>query len=214
LIHIGSCPLHLIHNSFKTGVDSTNWSIEEFLNNLVFWFSHSPSRREDYLNIARTLSNDIGKFSFRFIVTRWLDAAPTMERVIRQWTNLKEYFLKFLPTNDKISMNNQRYIQIKTIFETNSTLIRLKFLVFLYHNIYEKILTWFQQTQPLIHLLYDECDQLIRRLFSSFINEDLIQNQTLDEIIHISFNIQTNQKCDSGRMNQVKLEIALHFFLV
>jgi hypothetical protein len=199
LIHIGSCPLHLIHNSFKTGVDGTNWSIEEFLNNLAFWFSHSPSRREDYLNLAKNLSNNIGKFSFRFIITRWLDAGPTTSRVIDQWNNLKEYFLKFLPINDKISLNNQRYIQIKTIFQTNLTLIRLNFLVFLYHNIYEQILKWFQQTQPLIHLLYDECEQLIRRLFSSFINEDLIKNQTLDEIINIQFHIQTNQKSDSGK---------------
>ncbi len=199
MIHIGSCPLHLIHNSFKTGVDGTNWSIEEFLNNLAFWFSHSPSRREDYLNLAKNLSNNIGKFSFRFIITRWLDAGPTTSRVIDQWNNLKEYFLKFLPINDKISLNNQRYIQIKTIFQTNLTLIRLNFLVFLYHNIYEQILKWFQQTQPLIHLLYDECEQLIRRLFSSFINEDLIKNQTLDEIINIQFHIQTNQKSDSGK---------------
>ncbi|CAF3918958.1 unnamed protein product [Rotaria sordida] len=201
LIHIGSCPLHLIHNSFKIGIDSTNWSIEEFLNNLVFWFSRSPSRREDYLKVAKNLSNDIGKFIRRFIITRWLNAGPIIERVIEQWTNLNEYFIRFIPMNYKILLNNHHYIQIKRILETKSTLIRLNFLVFLYHNIYEQILIWFQQTQPLIHVLYDECEQLIRRLFSCFINEDLIQNKTLHELINISFHNQTNQKCDS------KLEI-------
>ncbi|CAF2932684.1 unnamed protein product [Rotaria sp. Silwood2] len=41
LIHIGSCPLHLIHNSFKIGIDSTtNWSIEEFLNNTKIRLPH------------------------------------------------------------------------------------------------------------------------------------------------------------------------------
>ncbi|CAF4070366.1 unnamed protein product, partial [Rotaria sp. Silwood2] len=100
LIHIGSCPLHLIHNSFKIGIDSTtNWSIEEFLNNLAFWFSRSPSRREDYLKVAKYISNDIGKFIRRFIITRWLDAGPIMERIIKQWTNLNEYFIKFIPIN-------------------------------------------------------------------------------------------------------------------
>ncbi|CAF4651079.1 unnamed protein product [Rotaria sp. Silwood1] len=197
LIHIGSCPLHLIHNSFKIGMDGTNWSIEEFLNNLGFWFSRSPSRREDYLKLAKNLSNDIGKFIRRFIIIRWLDVGPIIERVIEQWTNLKEYFIRFIPTNRKISLNNHRYIQIRRIFETKSTLIRLNFLVFLYHNIYEQILKWFQQTQPLIHVLYDECEQLIRRLFSCFINEDLIKSKTLNELMNISFHIQANQKCDS-----------------
>ena len=169
LIDIGSCPLHLIHNSFKIGMDNTHWSIEEFLNNLGFWFSRSPSRREDYLNVTKTLSNKVGKFIRRFIMTRWLDAGPIIERVIEQWLNLKEYFLQFIPINNKISINNQHYIQIKLILQTKIIFIRLNFLVFLYHNIYKHILLWFQQTQPLIHLLHNECEQLIRRLFTCFI---------------------------------------------
>ncbi len=216
LIDIGSCPLHLIHNSFKIGIDNTNWSIEEFLNDLVFWFSHSPPRREDYLKVTKTLSNKVGKFIRRFITTRWLDAGPIIERVIEQWINLKEYFLRFIPANNKTFVNNHRYIQIKTILKTKSILIRLNFLAFLYHNIYEQILLWFQQTQPLIHLLHDECEQLIRRLFSYFINEDLIKNKTLDELIKISFYIQENQKCDSSKISRlvfVRLNVdALKFY--
>ncbi|CAF2826841.1 unnamed protein product [Rotaria sp. Silwood2] len=124
LIHIGSCPLHLIHNSFKIGIDSTtNWSIEEFLNNLAFWFSRSPSRREDYLKVAKYISNDIGKFIRRFIITRWLDAGPIMERIIKQWTNLNEYFIKFIPINQldigeatRLGLNNLSNEENKQFF--------------------------------------------------------------------------------------------------
>jgi len=200
LIYIGSCPLHLIHNSFKLGINSTNWSIEEFLDNLVFWFRYSPSRREDYLKISKTLSNCNGKFISNFTTTRWLEIGSILERIIEQWTNLEEYFLRFIPINKKISVTKDRYLSIKTILQTKSTFIRLNFLIYLYHNIYEQILVWFQDTQPLIHLLYNECEQLIRRLFSNFINEDLIKNKTLDELISIPFYLQENQKSDSSKI--------------
>ena len=196
---MGSCPLHLIHNSFKIGINSTNWSIKEFLNNLVIWFRHSPSRREDYLKISKTISNDIGKFIPHFTITRWLEIGSILERIIEQWTNLDEYFLQYLPINRKVSIKKHRYISIKLYLEKKLTLIRLNFLVFLSHNIYEQILVWFQTSQPLIHLLYDECQQLIRRLISNFIHDHLIQNKTLDELIHIQFDIYENQKCDSSK---------------
>jgi len=200
LIYIGSCPLHLIHNSFKIGIHSTNWSIEEFVNNLAIWFRHSPSRREDYLKTSKTLSNTTGKFIPHLTTTRWLEIRSILERVIEQWANLEEYFLRFIPINKKISLNKHRYLPIKEILQTKLTLIRLNFLVFLSHNIYGQILIWFQGTQPLIHLLHDECEQLIRRLFSHFINEDLIKNKTLNELINIPFYIQENQKCDSSKI--------------
>lgn len=199
LIHVGSCPLHLIHNSFKIGIDSTKWSIEDFLHNLDGWFSHSPSRREDYLKVARKLSNDNGKFVRRFIIARWLDAGPIMERTIEQWKNICEYFINFIPSNRSILTNNHRYIKIRAMVESKLTLLHLNFLVFLYHNIYEQILLWFQQTKPLIHLLYDECEQLIRRLFSCFIKEDLITSKTLNEIMKISFHNRVHQKSDSSK---------------
>ncbi len=199
MIYIGSCPLHLIHNSFKIGINSTNWPIEEFINDLVIWFRHSPARREDYLKISKTLSNDIGKFIRHFSITRWLEIGSILERIIEQWTNLEEYFLRFIPTKKKASVDKDRYLPIKIILQTKITLIRLNFLVYLSHNIYGQILVWFQETKPLIHLLYDECEQLIRRLFSHFINEDLIKNKTLDELINIPYYIQENQKCDSSK---------------
>jgi hypothetical protein len=215
LIYIGSCPLHLIHNSFKLGINSTNWSIEEFINNLIFWFRHSPSRREDYLKISKNLSNDNGKFISHFTITRWLEIRSILERIIEQWTNLEEYFLQFIPINKKISVTKHRYLPIKTSLQTKSTLLRLNFLIYLSHNIYGQILVWFQGTQPLIHLLHNECEQLIRRLFSNFINEDLIKNKTLDELISIPFYLQENQKSDSSKISFFFLsKIFFCFFFV
>ena len=194
MIYLGSCPLHLIHNSFKIGIATTNWSIEELVNHLILWFRHSPSRRADYLHIAPT-----GKFLPYFTFTRWLDVDSILERVIEQWTNLKGYFLEYLPKQKKNYLAKRRYLPIKTVLQTSSTLIRLNFLVFLSHNIYREILVWFQQSQPLIHLLYDECERLIRRLFAHFITESYLQRKnTLHEFIQIPFDRLEYQRSDSG----------------
>ena len=199
LIHIGTCPLHLIHNSFKSAISSVDWSIEEFLHNLSFWFSRSPSRRDDYLEVAKSLADDVGRFIRRFTSTRWLEAGPIFARVIEQWANLKHYFLIFIPSNEKSSLNTARYTQIKTMLERSSTLIHLNFLVFLYHSIYEQMLARFQQSQPLIHLLYDECEELIQRLFSCFIKDELILGKALPELMKIDFDRRTNQKADASK---------------
>lgn len=207
LVHIGTCPLHLIHNSFKLAINSINWSIEQFLHNLVRWFNRSPSRREDYLQVAKSLASAVGKFISRFTITRWLETGPTLDRVIEQWANLRQYFLIFLPSKGKSSMNTFRYTQIKTMLEMQSTLIRLNFLVFLYHNIYEQMLIRFQKTQPLIHLLYEEYEQLIRRLFACFINDDLIRGKTLIEVIKIDFQLPLNQKADSSKVQRIEFVV-------
>ena len=204
LTYLGSCPLHLIHNSFKIGIHSTDWTIEDLITNLVLWFRYSPSRREDYLQITKTLSNDIGKFIPHFTTTRWLEIGSVLERVIEQWAYLEEYFIRFIPTKKKMSINKERYLLIKANLQTKLTLIRFKFLVFLSHNIYRQILVWFQSTEPLIHLLHDECEQLIRRLFSHFISENFIKNKTLDELIRIPFGSKEYQKSNAGKMNAEK----------
>ena len=195
LICIGSCPLHLIHNSFKSAIETNHWQIKEFLRDLFQWFNRSPSRRDDYLKVSKYIP---GRFIRRFVITRWLEIGPILTRVIQQWANLREYFLLFIPNQDKNSMNNSRYIQIRKFLQSKLTLIRLKLLVFVYQNIYEQILLWFQQSQTLIHLLHDQCEQLIRRLFSSFVKEDLTENQNLNELVRINFQLRENQKIDSS----------------
>jgi hypothetical protein len=64
----------------------------------------------------------------------------------------------------------------------------------------------------LIHLLHDECEQLIRRLFSHFIHENLMKNKTLDELIHIRIDNRDCQKTDSSKIKIQKVEFRLFFF--
>ena len=105
LIFIGSCPLHVIHGSFRKGFKSTLWFIDESINDIWFWFSRSSARREDFISAANSINETYSRFLSRFVVTRWIEVGPVIERIIDQWNIIKEYFLTYLPTIDKKIVN-------------------------------------------------------------------------------------------------------------
>jgi hypothetical protein len=103
LISIGSCPLHIIHGSFRKGIKSTSWFIDEAINDIWFWFSRSAARRQDFKFVANSINEIYSRFVNRFVDTRWVEVGPVIERVVDQWNVIKEYFLIYLPTTDKKS---------------------------------------------------------------------------------------------------------------
>lgn len=52
LLNIGSCGLHIIHNAFRNGHDSTKWEVDTFLSTIYYLFYESPTRREDYNKVT------------------------------------------------------------------------------------------------------------------------------------------------------------------
>ncbi|CAF3132982.1 unnamed protein product [Rotaria sp. Silwood2] len=201
LLPIGPCPLHIIHNAFKRGFTQNDWQIEDILYDFWFFFSRSSVRREDYLKVVETIGVGVGRFVKRFVITRWIEVGPVIERIIDQWPILIEYFLVYLPKIDKKIINNDRWKRIQTQLEQKKTLVRFHFILYVYRHIFSKPLTWLQQKQPLIHLLFEECSNLFRNILISFIKDDLLTNKTVKQLLSISFDSQANEKPDS------KLEI-------
>ena len=54
LINIGSCGLHIIHGSFKTGVENTDWSIKVTVKGAFQILPDSPARRAGYIRVRRS----------------------------------------------------------------------------------------------------------------------------------------------------------------
>ena len=52
LIGIGSCGLHTIHNSFKTGAQSTDWELKKTLKGSYQVFHDTPAMREDLVSVT------------------------------------------------------------------------------------------------------------------------------------------------------------------
>ena len=65
LIDIGSCSLHIVHGSFKTGAEKTGWNLKALLKGSFQILHDTPARREDYEKV--TGSN---KYPILFCATR------------------------------------------------------------------------------------------------------------------------------------------------
>ena len=52
LLNIGSCGLHTVHNSFKSGAVASGWAVDSVLKGLYYLFKDSPARREDFQKVT------------------------------------------------------------------------------------------------------------------------------------------------------------------
>lgn len=84
LIFVGSCGLHTLHNSLKTGFST--WNLEKQLRAMHFVFHDVPARREDYTKLTGS-----SLFPLPFCGHRWVENLPVAERAIEVWPKLKEY---------------------------------------------------------------------------------------------------------------------------
>ena len=141
---IGTCPLHILHSSFRKGMTSIEWTIDESINDMCFWFSHSAARREDLVKVANSIVEDYAHFLHRFVCIRWIEIGIVLERIIEQWNIINEYFLIFLPKSDKTLDRNDRSQRIKTMFENKLITARFHFILYLYRTIFKKALVWLQ----------------------------------------------------------------------
>ena len=113
LFDTGPCQLHMVHNSFRKGVEGYGSDVENLCINVYYFFKLSPPRREDCTDEQQKLNLD--EFLFLWHVqSQWLSLIPAIERVRKQFLALKEYF-RMLPDSDKNIAKNARYKQIMTL---------------------------------------------------------------------------------------------------
>ena len=51
-IDIGSCGLHLVHGTFRSGIEATNWDLKNIMKAIWKIFGNSPARRYIYFKIC------------------------------------------------------------------------------------------------------------------------------------------------------------------
>ena len=54
VLDTGSCGLHILHGSFKTDTNTTEWKLAKILKGLYKLFDDSSARRADYTELAGT----------------------------------------------------------------------------------------------------------------------------------------------------------------
>jgi hypothetical protein len=87
-----------------------------------------------------------------------------------QWELLNEYFLVYSPENDKAPLkDNKKYDSIKLCLTSNTSRTSLLFISYLCRTVFDKFLTLFQKTSPMIHLLYNELCEMYRGVLLQFL---------------------------------------------
>ena len=72
-IHVGSCPLHILHGAFATGILCTEWKLGKLMKAMFKIFDESPMRRDIYLKGGTS-----GKFHQSFQTHVGLEMNPLL----------------------------------------------------------------------------------------------------------------------------------------
>lgn len=203
ILDIGTCPLHITHNGFRNGITKLSFNIDSFVIDINFFFKLSAARRADYLDIG-SLTKVTSHFLQKHSSTRWVTLKKVCVRLLDQFENLKRYFLEFLPTTATFKQSvkeTERYKRIKESLQASLTIPYISFIAFVASD-FERFLTMFQSTRPMIHILHSEMTRLLRTLMSKFVKSKLLVDdkdnkkvpKSLNELLLINISDAKNCK--------------------
>ena len=96
ILSIGTCPLLITHNGFRSGIAKLDFNVDSFAIDINFFFKLSAAGRADYIDIG-PLTEVVSHFLLKHSSTRWVTLKRVCVRLLEQFENLKRYFLEFLP---------------------------------------------------------------------------------------------------------------------
>nr|CCQ71105.1 hypothetical protein CcPL1.036 [Cotesia congregata] len=99
------CPAHILHNTASTAADVMSIDIEIVIIKLFKFFSMN-STRVDRLKELCQASNVEFMVILSHSRSRWLTLAPAIERVIKLWVPLTEFFKDVQPAPDVVFLKN------------------------------------------------------------------------------------------------------------
>jgi hypothetical protein len=194
LVELGTCSLHPVHTAVRKGVESIDFDIDQFVNDIFTWFKLSSARRSDYTEVQQEeLLENIGQFFLKPVCSRWLSIEPVCRRIIEQFSCLKKYFLTELPKHEKsmISSSKTRYLRLKAALENPETLVYLNFIAFVSSSV-TPFLLMFQSKQPLVHVLYEKANELVRQFMGMFIKPEVVGSKEGDILAAINCDLADN----------------------
>ena len=179
ILSIGTCPLHIVHNAFRAGVNALNFNIDSFIIDVNFFFKLSAARRADYKQMQK-FTDVISHFIQKHSSTMWVTLRKICVKVSEQYQNLREFFLKFLPKKSTFTStvrDAERYKRIKEVFGNETSVPYIACIAFI-ANDFEIFLKTFQSIKSRIHILYSEMNKLLTSLMSKFIKSKLLKDDS------------------------------------
>lgn len=201
-VALGACNLHVANNSFKHLLNALDVvSFDEFATDVHFFLKYSAARREDYQCIEE-VTQETAKFFLKHVSSRWLTTGPVAQRLLDQWENMCEYFLKFLPSQKSQAkhLNTERYKRIRAALKNPIMPSFLAFLIFT-HKYFENFSLSFQSASPKIHVLYEEMNNLIRNIMAQVLKDSVVAKKEGKDLEEVKLDNKDNWK----KLNDIEI---------
>ncbi len=200
-VDLGTCSIHPVHTAFTKGVEVLSFDIEQFAQDVFYWFKLSSARREDYQSCQLELDDFMecaGNFFVRPVASRWLSLGSVCRRLIEQYPAMLKYFLTFVVqvSNSKTVCAGERYKRIRASLMDECTIVYLNFIAFLASSLTEFV-KLFQSGEPLVHILYDKLNEITRVVMMMFLKPECIEKKEGQKLTEVA--------CDSSE-NWLSLE--------
>ena len=189
-VYFMGCPCHISHNTANTAAEAfcqhTGFDVEELVVDIFYWFDKSTKRKsslEEYCCFC-----DVGyKQVIKHVSTRWLSLETAIERILKLYEGLKSYFLSE-------SCSQARFQRLQSLFSDPVTEIYLLFYqsilpVFNHFNLF------LQREDPCIHLVYDHCHSLLKKIMCKFVRADVIRASTCLSEVDFTVDNQLSEDC-------------------
>ena len=169
-LNIGTCGLHTVHGSLKTGIKAADWKVGKILKAMHGLLEDVPARRENYTNVTET---DV--FPMSYCGHRWCENEKACNRADTIWQSYTK-FIKFCSSQPKSNQpKGKRWVCL--VEALKDPLIRAKFklveLIAAKLNVY---LRGFQSDQPMIPFMFNILKEIVESILRMFILRDVIQD--------------------------------------
>ena len=171
LVDIGTCNLHVVHNSYLKGLSKFGDVGKELIIHVYHFFKKFPARWDDFSAIQIKEKCDTRRF-MKHTSTRWLTLGPAAERLLSQWPAVIEYFLKFIPLKRSNLVTTEKFKIISKYLKYPDIKVELQFLVES-SELFTPFLKFFQESAPLVHCLYSEMKLLVKKLAGRICKKDV-----------------------------------------
>ena len=217
-LKLGSCSLYPVHSAFQKGFKQLfqgqvpsatpnsegsgelpkkkgTFDLDNFFTDIHSFFKLSSAGCEDYTSLEN-ITGVVAEYAKKYPETHWVSMKYVAVWCLKQWPNLKEYFLKLLPKQKNFKReieNTPKYTRLKTCFADPTMEAYVVFVAFVAQD-FEAFLLPFQNKDPMIHLLHPAMLSFLYGLQRKFICGVKLSSEDLVENIRINADAEKNVK--------------------
>lgn len=198
MLNVGSCGLHTLHNAFRTGCASTDWDLGNALSSLKWLFKDVPARREDFTEVAGSVS-----FPLDFCSHRWLENMEVAERALEILPSLKTY-ISAAKTKQITEPCTKSFKKAEAIVHDDLFPAKLSFFLMVAREV-TPFLKLYQTDKPMLPFMCSDLTSILKSLLEKFVKPSVMVTATNTlKLLKVDFEAQDNHV----DINKVKVSFA------